>query len=45
VQLDVDDGTTLQVMAIQSADGQHGRTAARELSRLVTQHTQTQRND
>ncbi|MEQ4205833.1 PH domain-containing protein [Actinopolymorpha sp. B9G3] len=45
VQLDVDDGTTVQAMAIQSADGQHGRTAARELSRMVAQHTRTQRND
>jgi hypothetical protein len=42
VLLDVDDGTTVQAMAIQSADGRRGRAAARELSRMVAQHTHTQ---
>jgi hypothetical protein len=45
VSLDVDDGTTVQAMAIQSADGRHGRAAALELSRMVAHHTRTERDD
>ncbi|HEY8455332.1 MAG TPA: PH domain-containing protein [Actinopolymorphaceae bacterium] len=45
VQLDVDDGTTLSVMAIQSADGARGRRAAQQLARLVEAKTKTSRND
>ncbi|WP_020573253.1 PH domain-containing protein [Actinopolymorpha alba] len=45
VQLDIDDGTTVQVMAIQSADGAWGKAAARELAQLVAVQTHTSRND
>src|SRR5262245_5335049 len=41
VQLDIDDGTTLSVMAIQAADGKRAAAAARELSRLVLARTRT----
>lgn len=33
--LDLDDGTTLAVMAIQSADGKRATTSARELARMI----------
>ncbi len=33
--LDLDDGTTLAVMAIQSADGKRGTTSAREVARVI----------
>ena len=45
VQLDLDDGTTVAVMAIQSADGDRARAAARELARLVVARTGTSRDD
>lgn len=45
VQLDLDDGTTLGVMAIQSADGERGRNAARQLAVLVADRSRTARND
>lgn len=45
VQLDIDDGTTVSVMAIQTADGKRAKAAARELSRLVVARTRTQRDD
>lgn len=45
VQLDLDDGTTVPVMAIQSADGARARTAVRELARLVAVQTRTTRDD
>ena len=45
VQLDVDDGTTVSVMAIQTADGSRARTAARQLAVLVAARTRTSRND
>ncbi|WP_157728789.1 PH domain-containing protein [Actinopolymorpha singaporensis] len=45
VQLDLDDGTTVSVMAIQSADGDRARSAARELARLVAARTSTSRDD
>jgi hypothetical protein len=44
-RLDVDDGTTVPVMGIQSADGPRGRAAARELAQLVAARTRTVRND
>ncbi|SFG31279.1 PH domain-containing protein [Actinopolymorpha cephalotaxi] len=45
VQLDLDDGTTVSVMAIQSADGDRARSAARQLARLVVAHSGTSRDD
>jgi hypothetical protein len=45
VQLDVDDGTTVSVMAIQSADGPRARRAATQLALLVAAYTRTSRND
>ncbi|MET9020390.1 PH domain-containing protein [Actinopolymorpha sp. NPDC004070] len=45
VQLDLDDGTTVSVMAIQSADGDRARAAARQLARLVVAHSSTSRDD
>jgi hypothetical protein len=44
-RLDVDDGTTIPVMGIQSADGPRGRAAARELAELIAARTRTVRND
>jgi hypothetical protein len=44
VQLDLDDGTTVPVMAIQSADGRRARKAAQELAALVAARTRTPRN-
>ncbi|GAA3512113.1 PH domain-containing protein [Georgenia daeguensis] len=38
VQLDLSDGGTLAVMAIQRADGEHGRAEARRLATLVALH-------
>jgi hypothetical protein len=38
VSLDLDDGDTLAVMAIQKADGEHGRAEASRLARLVDAH-------
>jgi hypothetical protein len=38
VSLDLDDGDTLAVMAIQKADGDHGRAEASRLARLVDAH-------
>ena len=35
-QLDLSDGTTLAVMAIQSADGEYGRREASRLAALIT---------
>lgn len=40
VLLDVSDGTTLPAMGIQSADGDRGRRAARELRALVDRYSQ-----
>ncbi|WP_324653907.1 PH domain-containing protein [Georgenia sp. H159] len=37
-QLDLSDGTTLAVMAVQSADGDHGRREAGRLAALVQLH-------
>ena len=44
-RIDVDDGTSVPVMGIQSADGPRGRAAARELAQLVAARTRTVRND
>ncbi len=38
VDLDLDDGDTLAVMAIQKADGERGRAEASRLARLVDAH-------
>ena len=38
VQLDLSDGGTIAVMAIQRADGEHGRSEARRLATLVALH-------
>lgn len=45
VQLDLADGGTLAVMAIQRADGEPARAEARRLATLVAQHTRTLRDD
>lgn len=38
VQLDLADGSTVAVMAIQRADGEHGQQEARRLATLVQKH-------
>jgi len=38
VQLDLSDGTTIAVMAIQRADGERGKEESRRLATLVHQH-------
>lgn len=43
--LDLSDGETLTVMALQRSDGAYGETAARRLATLVELHTRTARND
>lgn len=45
VYLDIDDGTTVAVMAVQSADGPRGRQAAGELRTIVERRTRTERDD
>lgn len=45
VQLDLADGTTLAVMAVQSADGRYGTAEARRLATLVEVHSRTARDD
>ncbi len=45
VQLDLADGGTLAVMAIQRADGERARDEARRLATLVAAHTATPRDD
>lgn len=45
VTLDLSDGDTLPVMAIQRADGAHAREEARRLATLVAFHTRTERDD
>jgi hypothetical protein len=44
VLLDLDDGETMAVMAIQRADGPRGEVEARRLATLVALHSQTPRN-
>ncbi len=43
--LDLDDGQTLPVMAVQRADGPAGQVQARRLATLVALHTRTERTD
>jgi len=45
VQLDLADGDTLAVMAIQRADGAAAQKEARRLATLVERHTPTRRDD
>ena len=45
VQLDLDDGDTLAVMAIQRADGAAAEREARRLATLVARHTATPHDD
>jgi len=45
VMLDLDDGETLPVMALQAADGERGRRMAGQLRALVFTRTRTARND
>jgi hypothetical protein len=45
VLLDLDDGETLPVMALQAADGERGRRMANQLRALVFARTRTPRND
>jgi Bacterial PH domain len=45
VQLDLDDGEFLPVMALQAADGERGRRMAAQLRALVFAQTRTTRND
>jgi len=45
VTLDLSDGDTLPVMAIQRADGARGRSEASRLSTLVALHSRTERDD
>lgn len=44
-QLDLADGTTLAVMAVQLADGARARAEARRLATLVARHSATERDD
>ena len=43
--IDLDDGSTTSVMAIQSSDGARARHAARQLAALVAAHSTTTRDD
>lgn len=45
VELDLSDGETMAVMAVQRADGDHGQSEARRLSTLVALHSRTERDD
>lgn len=45
VLLDLADGDTLAVMAVQRADGDRARTEARRLATLVAAHSTTERDD
>lgn len=42
--LDLDDGTTLAAMGVQTSDGQRARVAAAQVRALVTAHTTTPRD-
>jgi Bacterial PH domain len=44
-ELDLDDGDTLAVMAVQRADGARAQADARRLATLVALHTRTERDD
>lgn len=43
--LDLADGSTVSVMAIQNADGQRAHEAAAKLAQVIAEHSRTQRND
>jgi len=43
--MDLSDGTSISVLAIQGSDGQRAVRAVRELRRLVAAHSRTDRND
>lgn len=43
--LDLSDGTSISVLAIQGSDGQRAIRAVRELRALVAAHSRTERND
>lgn len=45
VELDLSDGDTLAVMAVQRADGPRGVAESRRLATLVAVHTRTERDD
>jgi hypothetical protein len=45
VQLDLADGETLAVMAVQRADGAHAQAEARRLASLVARYSATPRDD
>jgi hypothetical protein len=45
VVLDLADGDTLSVMAVQRADGEQGVAESRRLATLVAQHSRTDRDD
>lgn len=45
VQLDLSDGDTLAVMAVQRADGEQADADARRLATLVALHSRTERDD
>lgn len=45
VMLDLSDGETIAVMAIQASDGDYARRSAQELLELVTAHNVTERDD
>ena len=45
VQLDLADGDTLAVMAVQAADGARARAEARRMATLVARHSLTPRDD
>ena len=45
VQLDLADGQTLPVMAVQRADGQRAQDEARRMATLVARHSETERDD
>ncbi|RJK96733.1 PH domain-containing protein [Vallicoccus soli] len=42
LQLDLSDGTTLAAMGVQGSDGEHARTQARTLARLVQDRSRTE---
>ena len=43
--MDLSDGTTIPVMAIQGSDGDRAKTAVREFRRVLAARTRTDRND
>jgi hypothetical protein len=43
--LDLSDGTSISMMAIQGSDGQRAIRAVQDLRRLVAEHSRTDRND